>query len=442
MSAECAMSSDCALCYVYSWERAGAAAACPGGCGVAAYCGEACRREHWAQGHAARCGLRGWTDRLLQEEVTVLRAGGGWPRHEKECPVCRKEPTVQGQKLRAKELTSPSYACFARMQAQTDRPCADQVLAAVPGTRMEKVGALLLNILAKMRLSGHLVAEAPQCWSMIEMLMSREKRIQMSWKIHPKPHLDDHLLQFPFTKVVEELSAAVAALVVRSPAMVVRGGPSASSPTSAAGNWRLPRDHFAMWQTLLAVAELGNIVQDFTLRLILPAEYKPVTKYKEEEVEDASLLDLVEAVHARLAPQLRHFSDVLAVLCGGNLRQACTFCSKAVTVANVVTTASSPDGPVLFLNPMFQRVYSCGAEACRREVEVRRLEYTRWKARVAEAWDALAACHSCFHLVTEGSGVRCKWCGDRLYCSQACRRQHRQGVHGDACQARFHIKFR
>ena len=37
-----------------------------GGCGVAAYCGEACRREHWAQGHAARCGLRGWTDRLLQ----------------------------------------------------------------------------------------------------------------------------------------------------------------------------------------------------------------------------------------------------------------------------------------------------------------------------------------------------------------------------------------
>ena len=99
-----------------------------------------------------------------QEEVTVLRAGGGWPRHEKECPVCRKEPTVQGQKLRAKELTSPSYACFARMQAQTDRPLPQvpQVLAAVPGTRMEKVGALLLNILAKMRLSGHLVAEAPQ----------------------------------------------------------------------------------------------------------------------------------------------------------------------------------------------------------------------------------------------------------------------------------------
>ena len=141
----------------------------------------------------------------------MVRAGGGWPRHEQECPVCRKEPSVQRQKLRVKELTSPSYACFARMQAEN-------VLAARPRTRMEKVGALLLNILAKMRMSGFFVLEAGHSWTMVEMLMCREKTIKLSWRFHPAPHLDGHVLQFPFTKAVEDLSAEVAALVACSPA--------------------------------------------------------------------------------------------------------------------------------------------------------------------------------------------------------------------------------
>ena len=133
-------------------------------------------------------------------------------------------------------------------------------------------------------------------------------------------------------------------------------------------------------------------------------------------------MDLVEAVFARLAPQLRRFTDVLAVLCGGNRRQACTF-------ANVVTSASSPAGPVLLLSPMFQRVYSCGAEACMREVEARRLEHTRWKARVAEAWDSLAACHNCFHLVIEDRAIRyfpfnVTFCNDSL--KLTCSKENRQ----------------
>ena len=76
------MSSFCALCYVYARKKPGsavvtAAVACSGGCGVAAgvacsggclaaYCSDPCRREHWAQGHGQKCGLRGRQDRGRQ----------------------------------------------------------------------------------------------------------------------------------------------------------------------------------------------------------------------------------------------------------------------------------------------------------------------------------------------------------------------------------------
>ena len=65
------MSSDCALCHVYNFEQTVAAAvACSGGCGVAVYCGEPCRSEHWALGHGAKCGLQGWMDR--RDQVGVI----------------------------------------------------------------------------------------------------------------------------------------------------------------------------------------------------------------------------------------------------------------------------------------------------------------------------------------------------------------------------------
>ena len=95
--------------------------------------------------------------------------------------------------------------------------------------------------------------------------------------------------------------------------------------------------------------------------------------------------------------------QLLEILCGGNLNQACMSCNKQIVVS------SASVGPYGFdtgnmhkviVHPYLPRMFFCGETLCVEESERRILPFYKWLAAVCAAFARLAPnrCDFCFKL--------------------------------------------
>ena len=77
--------------------------------------------------------------------------------------------------------------------------------------------------------------------------------------------------------------------------------------------------------------------------------------------------ELIKALSGDVFPS---FQKLLKILCGGNLRQACSFCSTRVDVEAVVGELEGcyVGIPTVSILPFMPPLFSCGAETCGAEI--------------------------------------------------------------------------
>ena len=99
--------------------------------------------------------------------------------------------------------------------------------------------------------------------------------------------------------------------------------------------------------------------------------------------------------------QFPTFQQLLEILCGGNLNQACMNCNKHIVVSASVGPGSyTGNMPTVVVLPYLPRMFFCEEKICVEESKRRILDFAKWLAAVCAASSRLAPnrCDFCFKL--------------------------------------------
>ena len=109
-----------------------------------------------------------------------------------------------------------------------------------------------------------------------------------------------------------------------------------------------------------------------------------------------------ELIKALSGDKFPSFQDLLKILCGGNLRQACSFCS---TMMDVEAVSDEVEGcyvgiPTVSILPFMPPLFSCGAETCGREISGKEKAFTNLGFGLGATLDKFQStrCDYCFLL--------------------------------------------
>ena len=165
-----------------------------------------------------------------------------------------------------------------------------------------------------------------------------------------------------------------------------------------------------LWSTLNLV--LGRLSDYLTLvevsRLREPHKTVPEEVWRDvlNEVGPFStrLQELISAFFGNGA-QVPSFLDLLEVLCGGSLKQKCSFCNVNVTVAAMVNEVDGISGkvPTVILRPHFPVFFTCAAASCFLKFSGQAYIWSKWElaVRTSSVKMALMECDFCFKLTED-----------------------------------------
>jgi len=127
-----------------------------------------------------------------------------------------------------------------------------------------------------------------------------------------------------------------------------------------------------------------------------------------------------ELIKALSGDEFPSFQDLLKILCGGNLRQDCSFCLTRMDVAAV---AGEVEGcyvgiPTVSILPFMPPLFSCGAETCGREISGKEKAFTNLGFGLSATKFQSTRCDYCFLLSEKAH--RCRECLTKTYCSEEC----------------------
>ena len=113
--------------------------------------------------------------------------------------------------------------------------------------------------------------------------------------------------------------------------------------------------------------------------------------------------DLIKAFSGTQFPS---FQQLLQILCGGSLRQACSFCNTNITVASVYGEVKGSYGlgaPFVALLPYLPPIFGCGAFTCAKGMGEQRAAHNKWRSGVGAMYIKLKPnkCDFCFKLTEE-----------------------------------------
>jgi len=145
--------------------------------------------------------------------------------------------------------------------------------------------------------------------------------------------------------------------------------------------------------------------------------------------------DLIKAFSGTQFPS---FQQLLQILCGGSLRQACSFCNTNITVASVYGEVKGSYGlgaPFVALLPYLPPIFGCGAFTCAKGMGEKRAAHNKWRSGVGAMYIKLKPnkCDFCFKLTEEVH--RCKKCLTKTYCSKDCQAKDWEEKHQGLCQS-------
>jgi len=131
---------------------------------------------------------------------------------------------------------------------------------------------------------------------------------------------------------------------------------------------------------------------------------------------------VAELIQALSGEQLPSYQELLKIFCGGNLSQACTFCS---TRKHVVAVSEEVKGcfvgfPAVSILPFLPPLFDCGAKTCKEKHVSKTIDLTQLYCGLSATRAKLQSrrCDYCFMLAEKVH--RCGECLTKNYCSREC----------------------
>ena len=164
-------------------------------------------------------------------------------------------------------------------------------------------------------------------------------------------------------------------------------------------------DQVGLWSTLLLIlglkSDLRFLRQFYNLKEPLVSVPEKLWQGVDRDVGVfSSILEQIIAIFYR-GPQIPPFKELLKIVCGGSLTQACTFCNSQIVVEAIAYQAKGmEDGPSVLVVPHLFRIFHCRDKSCMQQTTSQILLVARWKMAVSAARARLAEnrCDFCFKL--------------------------------------------
>jgi len=145
---------------------------------------------------------------------------------------------------------------------------------------------------------------------------------------------------------------------------------------------------------------------------------------------------VAELIKALSGTGLPSFKELLKIVCGGSLLQACSVCNSNMIVVAVFGEVEGifEETPSVFLRPYLPPLFSCGDNRCSKEIASKRDAYDRWCNGALATHLKLRPnkCDNCFKLAEEVH--RCGKCLTKIYCSKDCQQKDWEEKHSKLCK--------
>ena len=167
-------------------------------------------------------------------------------------------------------------------------------------------------------------------------------------------------------------------------------------------------DQLGLWKTLkLILVKLSEhqlilgaqSLKELDVSVAVPEELRHCVE-KEVGLFPSIVEKIIEAFISS-GSQFPTFQQLLEILCGGNLNQACMNCNKHIVVSASVGPGSyTGNMPTVVVLPYLPRMFFCEEKVCVEESKRRILDFGKWLAAVGAALVRLAPnrCDFCFKL--------------------------------------------
>ena len=263
--------------------------------------------------------------------------------------LCQKEHWVKVHKNQCKQLSTARGSTLT-----SHHPFPSDGL---PGDNSEALVSIIQKILKKMRCDGNIAFLCfPIQLKLLEDEMSRNrKEIWLSRKVFPS--------ELPRADIV-----TLSNLQIETRNKVPRNAES-----SAADIWS---SLHLVWRTLDDLDTALIVLSFKNPRAAAPEEFWNGLE-KDCSIFSAAVTRIVEACKS----QIPSFTELLRKFCGGKLQQACSFCSKSMTVEAICgdVKGSKFGTPEVVLRPYTAMLFNCGSSDCDRKMQGWIERWNKWQ---------------------------------------------------------------
>ena len=165
-------------------------------------------------------------------------------------------------------------------------------------------------------------------------------------------------------------------------------------------------DQVGLWSTLHLILDLKSDLQFFrrlyNLKELLVSVPEELWQGVDRDVGIfPSIAEQIIATFYR-GSQIPPFKELLKIVCGGSLTQACTFCNSQIVVKAIVGQAKGTrvNVPSVSVEPHLSRIFHCGDKSCMEQTRSKIMLVVKWRMAVCAARVRLAEnrCDFCFKL--------------------------------------------
>ena len=161
-------------------------------------------------------------------------------------------------------------------------------------------------------------------------------------------------------------------------------------------------DQVGLWSTLHLILSLKTQLQFLRQlnNLKEPRVSVPEELWQGLDKDVGAFPSIVEQIIAIFyrERQIPPFKELLKIVCGGSLTQACTGCNKQIVVEATMAQADGPwEGkPLVLVRPHLPRMFNCSGRSCMKQVF--NMHLFKWMVAVGAAKSRLAqnVCDFCF----------------------------------------------
>jgi len=410
----------CANCSIYDWPQVSDKSKLMrcSRCKFISYCSKECQQEHWVKVHSQHCKYMS-----KQNEMPMTK------HDPATCPGCRRQAEVG--LLEMSQDDNPCLGCpwsffFVPHMIKPDARNEGLMFSSVP----------LPFPLGE--ISGQFLNKAEHTTSILHHLLHKLKLTKHpAWTIHPgtSDQLETWVSRIRLciwltcvNGIPNDLENSIPS-EVKSMLDNLRGLADDIDKMLGLVKFR-DQTVLRLWDTFklllnLLNQQLKDVTRRNAIRIGIPDMHPDDLKHM---VSPTLYSDAWSKVLDSMSGNLVPFTDLLKILCGGDLRQNCYGCSKGFFVSHLHNCRIG----VPFIHYSFIKAYVCGDPVCFEKANALDAKvYAMCKKISCAAVENI--CHNCFQ-VSSSSVHRCTGCKTKYYCGVECRNEDWTKVHRLLCK--------